>query len=249
MKQLRLPRLASTALCFVSLALATASLVRAQTTFDLRSVSPTAANYATGSVASPPGGVFATGPAVFSHPSPTSTSVTFGQSFTVASNGTQAAGTGAWLYDGVITGATITAGTALPISYNFTLAKDVGITSDVTWSLYFRGGSNASVQVASGTLSAASATFSGSANDYIFASSDASDRTFRAYLGVAFTDNKGAASPPTITATMLDTGYGGQGITLNGSAVPEPSSYAAIAGVSALGLAFWRRRRAGSIQS
>jgi hypothetical protein len=49
----------------------------------------------------------------------------------------------------------------------------------------------------------------------------------------------------TVSGNVL-TGIDGYGdFTLNSvSAIPEPSTYAALAGLGALGLAFWRRRRA-----
>ena len=54
----------------------------------------------------------------------------------------------------------------------------------------------------------------------------------------------------TVAAAKLDAATVGNLLTVNGdttltsvSAVPEPSTYAAAAGLGALGLAFWQRRR------
>ncbi len=228
----------------------------AQTTFGLPG---TFANYATGSVVpagSPSqGGVFPVGgSSVFSDPGTTTnsiTAVTFGQSFTVETNGTTGAGTGAWGYQGNISGANISAGTVMPISFNFTLGNNGAITSAVDWVLFFRGGSNAEVQIASGTLAApttpgvaTSATFSGNASNYTFTSAaTAGSDTYRAYVGISFTNNLGAMMQGIITVSMANTGFQGQGITLNASAIPEPSTYAAIVAGAALALACWQRRR------
>lgn len=224
---------------------------QAQTTFDLPS---TFANYATASVANPPGGVAALGgSAVYADAGPVTnaiTAVTFGQGFTVATDGTSPGGTGAWGYQGNISGASIPAATTIPISYSFTLGNNGAITSDVDWVLYFRGGANSEIQIASGTLAAptpgvaTSATFSGNAASYTFTSgATAGVDTYRAYLGLSFTNNLGAMMPGLLTVTMADNGFQGPGITLNASAIPEPSTYAALLGGAGLALAAWRRKR------
>jgi hypothetical protein len=225
---------------------------KAQTTFSLSS---TAANYTTGATVyqsdSGLGGLFSTGTS-FDHSGPTSggiTGETFGQSFHALANGTGTqAGTAAWLFDGVIGGADIAAGTVIPISYGFSIAKNPGITSAVSWSLHFDGdrhGGIADVELANGTLNYvfgnASATFLGTV-DYTVPGAVSSGSNFRAYLEVSFTTNV-ASSPGEVTVTMLDTGFGGQGITVGASAVPEPSTYALAAGMVALGCGIWNRRR------
>ncbi len=238
---------------FALVALGANHTATAQTTFGTPS---TFSNYATGSVAASPGGVAALGGSIVylnsGTPSNGITPVTFGQSFTVATDGGSPGGTGAWGYDGTIGGSTINPGTLVPISYNFTVTNNGFITSGVDWTLYFRGSaSNAETQVASGTLAysgtpgtPSSATFSGNASDYNFATGAISGDVYRAYVGVAFTNNAGGAGQGIITVTMNNTGYLGQGITLNASAVPEPSTYAAIlGGVALLGTFVIRRHR------
>jgi len=240
--------------CAAVIVLAAAFSAQAQTTFEL---STTASNYTTGALDPNAGGaVSGSGLAgvgsSFSYAGSTSggiTAETVGQSFTATANGTGTqAGTAAWLYDGTISGASIASGTVMPISWDFTVAKNAGITSAVTWTLYFDGdrhGSSASTQIATGTLNyvfgSTSATFTGSANYTYSATANPGD-FFRTYLEVAFTTNS-AASQGVVTVTMNDTGFGGQGITLNATAIPEPSTYAALAGAVALGLAAWHRRR------
>jgi hypothetical protein len=229
--------------------------LQGQTVFALPT---TFGNYATGSVTV--GNVAAAGgSAVYSDPGFLANglrAVTFGQSFTIATDGTQPGGTGAWAYQGNITGSSIGAGVSMPISYNFTLQNNGNITSTVDWVLYFRGGTNAELQVASGTMSAPtpgvpfSTTFSGNAASYIFTSgATAGTDTYRAYIGLSFTNNLGALQQGVLTVSMVDGGFQGPGITLNASAIPEPSTYAAMAGSAMLGFAVWRRRRIAGLES
>ncbi len=175
------------------------------------------------------------------------TGETFGQSFILTTNGTATqGGTAAWGYDGNIDGAAIASGANMPISFNFTVASSAGITSAITWKVYFRGGSfanNGEHQIATGTVpgNGASTAVSGSGS-YAFTTGATTSETYRAYLEVDFTANTAANN--TISVSMANSGFGGGGISLNVSAIPEPSTYAAIAGAAMLGLAVWRRRRA-----
>lgn len=245
-------RIAAGVLLAAGLFASIASL-EAQTVFSTPS---TFVNYETGSVVSAlgHGGVFpVTLSTIYSDPGTVTnniTPVTFGRSFTVETSGTSAAGTGAFGYQGNITGASIGAGTTIPISYNFTLGNNGAITSTVDWVLFFRGGSNTEVQIASGTMAAptpgvaSSQIFSGNAMDYMFTSgATAGSDTYRAYIGLSFTNNLGAMMQGILTVSMADTGFQGPGITINASAIPEPSTYAAIAAGAALALACWQRRR------
>lgn len=226
-----------------ALLLASALLAQAQTVFSLTS---TAANYETGAAVHnsiPNSGIASVG-STFSSTGPVNggvTGLTFGQSFRVGTNGTNTqAGTAAWLYDGTHSGDTIASGTVLPIGYNFDLAKNSLISSNVTWTLYFRDGGSAEVAVASGVLSSASATFSGTA-DYTYTATVSAPATFRAYLDVSFTNNL-AVGQGFVDVTMTNTGFDGGGITLGTAAIPEPSTYAMIFGAIGLAAAVWRRR-------
>lgn len=223
------------------------------TTFGLPG---TFSNYATGTaVPNPQGGVAAVGgSSIFRNPDSGLVNgmepVTFGQSFTVSANGTAGGGTGAWGYQGLISGSSIMSSTVIPISYNFNVAKNAGIIGAVDWVLYFRGGSNSELQIASGTLAdagaftATSANFSGNASSYSFTSGASNGDTYRAYIGISYSNNVGAMLPGIVTVSMADTGFQGQGITLNASAIPEPSTYAAILGGLALVGVIIQRRRA-----
>jgi hypothetical protein len=212
-------------------------------------------NYATGTaVPAPLGGTASVG-SIYSDAAPSAVNgifpVTFGQSFTVSASGTAGGGTAALGYQGNISGASILASTVMPISYNFTVGKNEGIIGAVDWVLYFRGGTNAEVQVASGTLAdagaftATSANFSGNASSYTFTSGATNTDNYRAYIGISYGNNVGAMLPGVVSVTMNDTGFQGQGITLNAtSPIPEPSTYAAIfGGIALLGVIVQRRRR------
>lgn len=227
----------ASALLFAAVALIGTVVVSAQTVFLATGVSA--------SVAGVSSNVVANGPALYNIAGATSNNIaalTFGNGFIM----TDSSGNGG-LYDnsfkigGTITGSSITASTILPISYDFTLSKDMtGIPGDVTWFLGFSDSANpGGQQIATGTLSAASATFTGSGN-YNF--TNASGATFLATFRLTYTGNV-TLGPPIATGSMSNTGFGGEGITLNATAIPEPSTYAAIAGAAMLGFAVWKRRR------
>ncbi len=244
MRALPHPRRRTTTVRLLAVLLAAAVAAEAQTVFSLSS---TAANYMTGAAvqnALPNSGIASVGSS-FSSTGPVNagvTGLTFGQSFRVGANGTGTqAGTAAWLYDGNHSGSSIASGTVLPIRYDFTLAKNAGITSSVTWTLYFRDGGSADTAVATGVLSTASASFAGNTS-YSYTATVNAPATFRAYLDVSFTGNV-AMQQGLIDVTMTDSGFGGGGITLGASAIPEPSTYALLAGVACLGAGVWHRRR------
>ena len=229
----------ATALLIAAIALIGAVTASAQTVF--------LANNISGSVAGAPTNVAANGPSLYNVSGPTSnniTALTFGNGFTMTATGpTGGAFDNSFTIGGTISGSSITASTSLPISYDFTLSKGMdGIPGDATWVLKFSDSVNtSSQQIATGTLSAASATFTGSGN-YTFTSGVSSGATFLATFQVTYTGNL-ALEAPLITGAMQNTGFGGEGITLNASAIPEPSTYAAMAGALVLGFAVWHRRR------
>jgi len=229
----------ATALLFVAAALGGTVAVSAQTVFLVTGLS--------GSVAGAPTNVAANGPPLYNITGPTSnnvTALTFGNGFTMMAAGpTGGLFDNSFIFGGTISGSSIAAATAMPISYNFSLAKGmVGIPGNATWVLSFADSVNTSnQQIATGTLSAASATFTGSGN-YNFTSGVSAGATFLATIQVSYMGNL-AMEAPLVTGAMTNTGFGGEGITLNASAIPEPSTYAAIAGAAMLGFAVWRRRR------
>ncbi len=155
---------------------------------------------------------------------------------------------------GNIGGSAIAAGTALPISYNFTLSQN--FPAGINWSLKFTdsidnpgGGLASSALIASGSLTSPSGTFSGSGT-YTFSNAVSlgnisAGATYSAELEFTFSQPGGVFNSQ-LNATMNNTGFGGEGITLNASSVPEPSTYAAIAGVLMLGFAAWHRRRSAA---
>jgi len=73
----------------------------------------------------------------------------------------------------------------------------------------------------------------------------ASGATFNLFDAATFTGSFATVSLPTLTAGLTwDTSglYSAGILSVTGTAIPEPSTYAALAGLAALGLAAWRRR-------
>ena len=173
--------------------------------------------------------------------------VTFGNPFTMTGTGPDSGFyNNSFIIGGVLSGDAITAGTTIGISYDFSLAKNAMIPGDATWTLRFSdsvnnpsGNVGTSAVVASGVLSSASDSFAGSGT-YSFLTGASAGDTFRAFFQVTY-NGALAVGPPVITGTMSNTGFGGEGLTI--SAVPEPSTYAALAGVGALLITASRRRR------
>ncbi len=221
------------------------SQVMAQTTF--------VANGIAGSNAGAHTDVAATGPSLYNVTGPTAsgiTGLTFGNSFTITPT-VSGPYDSAFIIGGDFNGDSLSAGTMLAFTYDFTLAKNAFVDGNVNWYLKFSDSVNnpglgvgGASLVASGTLTGAganSAVFSGSGT-YTFSTGVTTSDTFRAFVEAAYTGTVSGVDKPIVTGTMTQTVYGGGGITI--SAIPEPSTYAAFAGLGVLGLAVWRRRRA-----
>lgn len=234
----------ATALLFAAAALIGTVAVSAQTIF-------TANGIGASTLSSPHADVSATGGPLYNNTGPVTNNiqgVTFGNSFSMSPTGPSDFGTfdNTFRISGAISGDAITAGTLIGISYNFGLARNnlVAIPGPVTWTLTLQDSVNTTAQViATNSFSGTdSATFVGTGANYQFTSGVSSGATFLAILEVTYTGTN-PMSPPVVTGTMLTTGYGQEGITIGASAIPEPSTYAAIAGAAMLGLAVWSRRR------
>ena len=137
-------------------------------------------------------------------------------------------------------GATLGAGTDLPFTYDFTFNKDSNVVGDVTWVLYLSDSVDTSlVSYATGTLSGSSQDFTGSGTFHLTSAVPAGTNLRADFLTTFTALPTGEAQGTMFSGTP-------QGITFlvpATSAVPEPSTYAALAGVAMLGLAIWQRRR------
>lgn len=152
------------------------------------------------------------------------------------------ASTNSFIFGGTISGSPISAGTTMPVSYDFTLQKNAAVTGTVNWTIYVYDSINPTLQaVATGSLTATGAatqTFSGSGLSYSFTNGATSGATFHTKMEFSYVADSTSAL---LNVTMTQSP--GLGITFNTSAIPEPSTYAAIAGAAMLGLAMWQRRR------
>lgn len=133
-----------------------------------------------------------------------------------------------------VTTADIPGSTVIPVSYDFTLNKQTGIAGDVSWYLRASFTGESIIDIASGTLSTGSATFTGSGN-YTTSGNVVADNTkdFNLYLEVSY-----STAPGDVLAINMNSAS--QGFTVN--AIPEPATNAAILGFGALGFVVLRRR-------
>lgn len=127
--------------------------------------------------------------------------------------------------------------TVIPVAYDFTLTKQAGTIGNVGWLLHASITGDDSYLIGSGTLTTASATFTGTGN-YTVLDLVPGDltRDFKVYLTLTYA----TAYLDELAITMNS---GSQGFTINAAAVPEPSTYAIVFGLGALGFVVVRRSR------
>ena len=216
-------------------AVTVASTAHAQTLFSSPTVSPSSSGTAFGEANGFSGSVF---------------SVTSGtgansiERFRVGSSGYFITGSGGGINANVtlslfsaINNQAINAATVIPVAYDFTLAKQAGTIGNVDWMLHATITDDDSYVIGSGTLTTASATFTGTGNyTVLFNVPGDSSRDFKVYLTLTYT----TAYLDEVAITMNS---GSQGFTINAAAVPEPSTYAIVFGLGALGLVVVRRSR------
>ncbi|MBP7482707.1 MAG: PEP-CTERM sorting domain-containing protein [Lacunisphaera sp.] len=136
-----------------------------------------------------------------------------------------------------LSGSDLLSGASLSLGYDFTLTKQAGTIGDVTWSLDVEFENNGRFTIGNGTLTTSSATFSGnSPSSYNIVSTLEGDGTkFVAfYLDLDYDTDTGDELLVVMNSST-------QGFTI--SAIPEPSTYAAIFGLGALGFVIVRRSR------
>jgi len=136
-----------------------------------------------------------------------------------------------------ISGDAINPATVIPVAYDFTLTKQVGSIGNVNWMLHAEIPGDDAYVIGSGTLTTSSATFTGTGNYTVLGTipGDGS-MDFKVYLSLTYT----TAFAQELAVAMNS---GSQGFTINAAAIPEPSTYAMIIGIGALGVVLVRRSR------
>jgi MYXO-CTERM domain-containing protein len=129
-------------------------------------------------------------------------------------------------------GGTLPGGTVIPVAWDFTLGASNGSISSATWSLVFHTNTG-DLELATGS---GLGNFSGSSNSYVIPTNSEFGNYF-----VDLLVNYDSALNATLTITMAES----QGIAINATAIPEPSTYATWAALGAAAFAAWRRRRRG----
>jgi hypothetical protein len=132
----------------------------------------------------------------------------------------------------------IPASTVIPLDYDFTLTKQAGTIGNVAWSLNVQITGQGITSLASGTLTTGSATFTGSGN-YTTSGLVVADNS----KNILFLLSLNYSSPTASDVLAFQMNSASQGYTINAVAVPEPSTYAVILGLGALGFVALRRSR------
>ncbi len=135
-----------------------------------------------------------------------------------------------------VTNFDIPASTIIPFAYNFTLNQQSGsFNTPISWTLKAEFTGDTLSSIATGATSSGSQTFTGSGNytTSLNISSDLS-KDFNVFLELTYESNQFA-----VLAVNMNSAS--QGFTVN--AIPEPSTYAAIFGLGALGYVIVRRSR------
>ena len=135
-----------------------------------------------------------------------------------------------------VTNFDIPASTIIPFAYNFTLNQQSGsFNTPISWTLKASFTGDTLSSIASGATTSGSQTFTGSGNytTSLNISSDLS-KDFNVFLELTYESNQFA-----VLAVNMNSAS--QGFTVN--AIPEPSTYAAIFGLGALGYVIVRRSR------
>jgi hypothetical protein len=135
-----------------------------------------------------------------------------------------------------ITNQDIGASSVIPLAYDFTLSKQAGTIGNVNWSLHTQITGDGSAQMlANGTLTTGSNTFTGTGNyttQGLVTGNGGND--FSVFLYLTYTMTAG-------DVLFVGMNSASQGVTI--AAVPEPSTFALIFGLGALGFVIVRRSR------